>query len=68
VHLDVTLIEVKTLIRVGEELKNVAALIALELDNLTQLLVDDSGAVAGCFVSIGIVGARKRGRAYQTSS
>jgi len=39
-------IKLQTLFLVGEELLNIFALIALELDHLSHLIVDDDGAIA----------------------
>jgi hypothetical protein len=47
VDLDVTLIQLKAVVLVDEEVPDQLALVALELDHLTELPVEDGGAIAG---------------------
>jgi hypothetical protein len=49
-HLDGLYIETKALLLVGQEVLDVLALIALELDDFTHLGVCDYGAIAGKFL------------------
>lgn len=48
VDLDSLGVELKTLLLVGEELQDVLALVALELDDLAHLGVVHNGSIAGC--------------------
>lgn len=47
-YLDSLGIKFQAFFLVGEELLNVLTLIALELDHLAHLSIDDDGAIAGC--------------------
>ena len=48
-YLDGLSIKLETLLLVGEELLDILALIALKLDHLSHLSIDDNGAIASCY-------------------
>jgi len=49
IYLDGLWIKLQTLFLIGEELLNILALIALKLDHLSHLSIDDNGAIASYY-------------------
>lgn len=54
-YLDSLGIKFQAFLLVGEELLNILALIALELDHLPHLSVDDDGAIASCSTLLAVL-------------
>lgn len=47
-HLDGLGVQFETVLLVDEEVQNMLALVALELDHLAELVILNDGAIAGC--------------------